>query len=355
MSRDIGIDLGTANVLIHLKGRGIVVNEPAIVAVDVKNEQVIEVGKGAYEMLGRQPQSIKLVRPLKGGVIADYDLAEAMLVLMLDKIHSRSWFSKPNVLISAPSNVSEVEQKSLMEATERAVGGKIFIEEETLVAAIGAGVSPFSKESHMVLDIGGGTCDVALIIGGEVVKSSSLKIAGDDFDAAIIQYVKDHFQLLIGERSAESAKKSIATAILEEDSDQISVPLKGRDLVTGLPKSINLTAKDLYHALSPHFTLIANHVARLVQELAPEVAGDIYENGIIMTGGGAMIRHLDTYLTNALKVSVVKADQPMACVALGSGLMLEMILSGQLERIRPTLGLKLQRWLKQIKRRIIGY
>lgn len=355
MSRDIGIDLGTANVLIHLKGRGIVVNEPAVVAIDNRTDEVIEVGRSAYEMIGRTPKSISIVRPLKGGVIADFDMAEAMLVLMLEKIHSKRWFSKPNVLISAPSNVTEVEKTSLVEAIERAVGGKIFIEEETLVAAVGAGVSPFSPVSQMVIDIGGGTSDAAIIISGEVVESTSLKIAGDDFDQAIIQFFKHTHQLLIGERTAETIKNQLATAKHIEESLLTSTEIRGRDLVTGLPKSLNVTENDLFNALYPQLQLIANQVRRMIQSINPEIASDIYENGIILTGGGAMISHLDEFLAQEVNVPIVKADHPLTCVAIGSGLLLEMILSGKLERETPSSWLKFQRWLKKKTRRLIGY
>ena len=245
MSRDIGIDLGTANVLIHLKGRGIVLNEPAVVAVDSQSQDVIAVGREAYEMIGRTPPSIQVIHPLKGGVIDDYDMTEAMLMLFLEKMNSRSWFSKPNILICAPSNISEIERTSLVEAAERAGGGRIYIEEEPKVAGIGAGIDILDPSGSMVIDIGGGTSDIAVISSGEIISSESIKMAGDQFDDAITQYFKDNFQLLIGERSAEQIKISLASALPLEDDMVETHDLKGRDLVTCLPKSINVNSNHI--------------------------------------------------------------------------------------------------------------
>lgn len=354
MSRDIGIDLGTANVLIHLKGRGIVLNEPAVVAVDKRTQEVIAFGREAYEMIGRTPVSIDIVHPLKGGVIDDYDLAEAMLVLFLEKINSRNWFSKPNILICAPSNISEIERMSLVEATERAGGGRIFIEEEPKVAGVGAGIDILDPSGSMVIDIGGGTSDIAIISSGAIIMSESIRIAGDDFDAAIIQYFKDNFQLLIGDRSAEHIKVTLATAILLDEDEVETHDLKGRDLVTGLPKSINVNSNHIYEAIKDHLLVIARGAKRVIEDCPPEVAADIIEKGVILTGGGALIYHLDTFLTDYLNVTVLKAEQPMNCVAIGTGLMLDLIQSGKLERTNPTRKQKMSRFLQKLKRRLIG-
>ncbi|MRI81495.1 MreB/Mrl family cell shape determining protein [Aerococcaceae bacterium DSM 109653] len=354
MSRDIGIDLGTANVLIHLKGRGIVLNEPAVVTVDSQSQDVIAVGREAYEMIGRTPPSIQVIHPLKGGVIDDYDMTEAMLMLFLEKMNSRSWFSKPNILICAPSNISEIERTSLVEAAERAGGGRIYIEEEPKVAGIGAGIDILDPSGSMVIDIGGGTSDIAVISSGEIISSESIKMAGDQFDDAITQYFKDNFQLLIGERSAEQIKISLASALPLEDDMVETHDLKGRDLVTGLPKSINVNSNHIYEAIKDQIIIIARAAKRILEDTPPEVAADIIEKGIILTGGGAMIFQMDTYLTEYLKVSVLKAEQPMNCVAIGTGLMLEMITNGKLERTNPTRQQKFVKFLKRLKRRLIG-
>lgn len=354
MSRDIGIDLGTANVLIHLKGRGIVLNEPSVVAVDSQSQDVIAVGREAYEMIGRTPPSIQVIHPLKGGVIDDYDMTEAMLMLFLEKMNSRSWFSKPNILICAPSNISEIERTSLVEAAERAGGGRIYIEEEPKVAGIGAGIDILDPSGSMVIDIGGGTSDIAVISSGEIISSESIKMAGDQFDDAITQYFKDNFQLLIGERSAEQIKISLASALPLEDDMVETHDLKGRDLVTGLPKSINVNSNHIYEAIKDQIIIIARAAKRILEDTPPEVAADIIEKGIILTGGGAMIFQMDTYLTEYLKVSVLKAEQPMNCVAIGTGLMLEMITNGKLERTNPTRQQKFVKFLKRLKRRLIG-
>lgn len=354
MSRDIGIDLGTANVLIHLKGRGIVLNEPAVVAVDSQSQDVIAVGREAYEMIGRTPPSIQVIHPLKGGVIDDYDMTEAMLMLFLEKMNSRSWFSKPNILICAPSNISEIERTSLVEAAERAGGGRIYIEEEPKVAGIGAGIDILDPSGSMVIDIGGGTSDIAVISSGEIISSESIKMAGDQFDDAITQYFKDNFQLLIGERSAEQIKISLASALPLEDDMIETHDLKGRDLVTGLPKSINVNSNHIYEAIKDQIIIIARAAKRILEDTPPDVAADIIEKGIILTGGGAMIFQMDTYLTEYLKVSVLKAEQPMNCVAIGTGLMLEMITNGKLERTNPTRQQKFVKFLKRLKRRLIG-
>ncbi len=354
MSRDIGIDLGTANVLIHLKGRGIILNEPAVLAVDSQTQEVIAIGREAYDMIGRTPPSIEIVHPLKGGVIDDYDMTETLLMLFLERMNSRSWFSKPNILICAPSNISEIERVSLVEATERAGGGRIYIEEEPKVAGIGAGINILDPSGSMVIDIGGGTSDIAVISSGEIILSDSIKVAGDDFDSAIIQYFKEKFQLLIGGRSAEHIKMTLASAQPLDENELDTKDLKGRDLVSGLPKSINVNSNHIHEAIKDQLIVIARAAKRILEDTPPEVAADIIEKGIILTGGGAMIYHMDTYLTEYLNVSVLKAEQPMNCVAIGTGLMLELITSGKLERTNPTRKQKFSRFFKRLKRRLIG-
>lgn len=351
MARDIGIDLGTANVLIHLKGRGIVLNEPSLVAVDKRTQEVIAFGNEAYDMIGRTPESIEVIQPLKSGVIDDFDLAEALLVLFFEKINSRTWFSRPNVLICAPSNVTEIEKLALIEAVEKAGGGQIFIEEEPKVAGVGAGIDLLSPKGSMVIDIGGGTCDIAIIAASEIVHSESLKLAGDDFDEAIIHYIKKKYNLLIGNRTAEQAKIKLATAVELSESKMNYLDIKGRDMITGLPKSININSNDIYHALYEQLQIIARTAKTVIEEAAPEMASDIMDKGIMMTGGGAMIYGVDNFLTQYLGVSVITAEQPMNCVAMGTGLMLEMIQNGQLQRINLTWKQKWERFVKRFKRR----
>lgn len=354
MSREIGIDLGTTNVLIHLKGHGIVLNEPSIVAVDTKSNEIIAIGREAYEMIGRTPASIEVVRPIQSGVIYDFDLAEAMLVLFLEKLNVKKWFSRPNVLICSPAKVSDVERVSLVEAAEKASNGRVFVEEEPKAAAIGAGMDYFNPATSMIIDIGGGTSDIAIISSGEVMFGETLKIAGDDFDVAIMHYFQENHQLLIGERTAETVKKHLATAKHLSEAEITTYVVKGRDLITGLPKSINANSNQIYAALQQPLLQIARVAKRLLEDMPPEVAADIAERGIILTGGGAMIYQLDTYLTEYLNVNVLRADQPMHCVAVGAGLLLDLILSGKLERTNPTWKQKLQRFLRKMKRRLIG-
>lgn len=355
MSRDIGIDLGTANVLIHFKGRGVILNEPSVVAVEKRTQEVIAIGKEAYDMIGRTADTIEIIRPLKGGVIADYDIAEALLVLFFQKIHSQKWLTKPNVLICRPSSISEIEQTALVEAIEKVGGGKIFMEEEAKVAGVGAGIDLFDPSGNMVIDIGGGTSDIAIISGGEIIQSTSLKIAGDDFDASIIQYFKNKYKLLIGERSAEQIKIELASAVLIDNEDELEVrTLKGRDLVTGLPKSINVTSNQLYEAIHEQLTMIARSAKELLEDTQPEIASDIIEKGILLTGGGALIGSIDLFLSDYLKVSAIRAEQPMSCVAIGTGIMLDLIQSGKLQRTNLTWKQKAARYFSRLKRRLLG-
>ena len=354
MAKDIGIDLGTANVLIHLKGRGVILNEPALVAFDKDSHQVIEYGKMAYEMIGRTGPNVEIIRPLRAGVIDDFDLTEAMLVLFFDQIHSRHWLSKPNVLICAPSQISEIEQHSLIEAIERVGGGYIYIEEEAKVAAVGAGLDILSPKGSMIIDIGGGTTDIAVISSGEIIASRSLKVAGDNFDESIIQYFKQDKHLLIGERTAEEVKKEIASATLLADNLLDNFDLSGRDLVSGLPKSINVTSNDIFQAIKQSLLVIGRACKEIVEDLSPDIAADIKEQGVMLTGGGALIYNIDTYLSEYLKMSVIRADQPMQCVAIGTGLMLDMIQDGRFEKKKISWQQRLRRMLHHLRRRLFG-
>lgn len=354
MAREIGIDLGTANVLIHLKGRGVILSEPAVVAFDRERQSVIAVGKKAYHMIGRTGQNVDIVYPLKGGVIADFELAEAMLMMFFDQIHSRQWLGKPDILISTPTNISEIEQTSLMEAVHRVGGGNIYIEEGPKVVAIGAGIDFFSAQGSMIIDLGAGTTDIAVVSAGELIHSRSLKIAGTEFDTAIIHYFRNHHQLLIGQRTAEEIKIAIASATLLDEKLLERRDLKGRDLITGLPKAINVNSNDIFHALEHPLHLIARAAKETLEDVSPEIAGDIMEKGIILTGGGALIYNIDTFLSEFLHTSVIKADQPMTCAAIGTGLMLDMIQDGKIGREQPTFMQRLGRLLFRIRRKLFG-
>ncbi|MBG9979633.1 rod shape-determining protein [Facklamia sp. DSM 111018] len=354
MSRDIGIDLGTANVLIHLKGRGIIFNEPAVVAVDARSQEVISVGREAYEMRGRTPESIEVVQPLKGGVISDYDLTEAMLVLFFKRLNIHRGLRRLNVLISTPTNISEIEQLSLYEAVQKVSSGRVFIEPEPLVAAVGSGLDVLGPAGSMVVDIGGGTTDIAIMANGEILFADSIKIAGDDFDESIVQYFKDHYQLLIGIQSAEKVKKAVASAIKQDPAQAKNTEVKGRDLVTGLPKAINVNSNDLHDALDEQINQISRAIRRVLEQAPPEITADVYDRGIVLTGGGALIQDLDQMLSEYLKVTVVPADQPMSAVAIGTGIMLEWITSGKLDRTPPSKKQKRRRFWTKFWRRIWG-
>lgn len=353
MSRNIGIDLGTASVLVYLEGRGIVLNEPSLVAVDQVTQRVIAVGHEAYEMRGRTSESIEVIQPLKAGVISDYDLTEAMLILFFKKINYHRAMGSPRVLISTPTSISEIERLSLYEAVEKVTHGRIYIEPEPLVAGAGSGLDIISPRGSMVVDIGGGTTDIAVFSAGEMLYGETLKLAGDDIDEAILQYFRDKFQLLVGIRSAETVKKQVAAAVKQDPATIRTAELRGRDLVTGLPKAINVDENDLYYAINPVIEQIEKAIRRNLEEAPPEIVSDIYEQGIMLTGGGALIRDLDTRLSEYLKVTVMSSTQALQAVALGTGIMMDWIGSGQLKRSQSK---KDQRshWFARFWRRIWG-
>lgn len=320
-SRDIGIDLGTANVLIHIKGKGIVLNEPAVVAMDRRAGKVLEVGEAAYHMVGRTPGNIEASRPLKEGVIADFDVTEAMLKHFIDKIKVRGLFSKPRMLICCPTNITKVEQKAIKEAAEKSGGKKIYLEEEPKVAAIGAGMDIFQPSGNMVIDVGGGTTDVAVLSMGDIVTAESIKMAGDNFDVSILQYIKTAYKLLIGERTSEEIKVNVATVF--EGSRNEEIDIRGRDMVTGLPRTITIHSIEIEKALRESASLIVEAAKDVLEKTPPELSADIIDRGVILTGGGAMIHGIDQLLAEELKVPVFLAEEPMNCVATGTGILLE--------------------------------
>ncbi|MFA9457637.1 rod shape-determining protein [Halalkalibacter sp. AB-rgal2] len=319
--RDIGIDLGTANVLIHVKGNGIVLNEPSVVAVDTTTKRVLAVGEEAFRMVGRTPGNIVALRPMKDGVIANFEMTESMLKHFLAKINVKSFFSKPRILICCPTNITSVEQKAIREAAEKSGGKNVYLEEEPKVAAIGAGMDIFQPSGNMVVDIGGGTTDVAVLSMGDIVTASSIKIAGDRFDMDILAFIKKKYKLLIGERTAENIKVQVATVFPGARQEEIDI--RGRDMVSGLPRTITINSNEIEGALRESVYYIVQASKQVLEQTPPELSADIIDRGVILTGGGALLHGMDQLLSDQLKVPVLVADEPMHCVAKGTGMILE--------------------------------
>ncbi|MBM7706145.1 rod shape-determining protein [Chryseomicrobium aureum] len=322
-SKDIGIDLGTANVLIHVKGKGIVLNEPSVVALNRQTRQVIAVGEEARKMLGRTPENIVAIRPLKDGVIADFDVTEKMLKHFINKLNVKGMFTKPRILICCPTNITSVEQKAIREAAEKSGGKKVYLEEEPKVAAIGAGMDIYQPSGNMVVDIGGGTTDVAVLSMGDIVTSESIKVAGDVFDHDISQYIKREYKLLIGERTAETIKMEIGTVYPGGRNETMEI--RGRDMVTGLPRTITIASEEIEKALHESVAVIVQACKNVLEKTPPELSADIIDRGVIITGGGALLHGMDHLLTDELKVPVFLAEHPMDCVAIGTGMILDGI------------------------------
>ncbi|MSD82964.1 MreB/Mrl family cell shape determining protein [Lactobacillus curvatus] len=323
MAKDIGIDLGTANVLINVKGKGIVLNEPSVVAIDTQTKKVLAVGSEAYRMVGRTPGNIHAVRPLKDGVIADFDITEEMLAYFINKLNVKGFLSKPNILICCPTNITSIEQKAIVEAAEKSGGGKVFLELEPKVAAVGAGMDIFQPRGNMVIDIGGGTSDVAVLSMGEVVTSRSLRLAGDKMNSEIAAYVKKKHNLLIGEHTAETIKLTIGNVWHADPSESIEV--RGRDMVSGLPQSVSISADEVESALHETMMEIIAAAKEVLEGTPPELSADIIDRGIMLTGGGALLRNIASLFSEHLKVPVVLAENPMDAVALGTGILLDNI------------------------------
>ncbi|NHN33841.1 rod shape-determining protein [Paenibacillus agricola] len=321
LSKDIGIDLGTANVLIHVKGRGVVLDEPSVVAIESDTKRVLAVGEEAFRMVGRTPGNIIAIRPLRDGVIADFEITEMMLKHFINKVGGKRWFSHPRILICAPTNITSVEQKAIREAAERSGAREVFLEEEPKAAAIGAGMDIFQPSGNMVVDIGGGTTDVAVLSMGDIVTSSSIKIAGDTFDAAIMRYVKSKYKLLIGERTSEDIKVRIGTVY--PSGRRESMDIRGRDMVSGLPLTISVNSEEIYEALWDAVSSIVASAKSVLERTPPELSADIIDRGVILTGGGALLHGIDQLLADELKVPVLIAEDPMHCVVKGTGIMLD--------------------------------
>lgn len=323
LGKDIGIDLGTANVLIYVKGQGIVINEPSVLAIETETKKVLAVGEEAHKMLGRTPGKIKSIRPLKDGVIADFELTEAMINCFIKKVKAKGIFSRPRILICCPSNITKVEKSAIREVAESAGAKKVFVEEEPKVAAIGAGLDISAPSASMVIDIGGGTTDIAILSLGDIVNSKSIRVAGDLFDQDIIKYVKNKYKLIIGERTAEAIKIKIGTVYTDEKKEKMTI--KGRDMVTGLPNSIVISSKEVEEALRESIHKIVVAAKSVLEDTLPELSADIVTNGVIITGGGALLSGLKKLLEEELKIPVKIADSPLTCVVDGTKVMLDNI------------------------------
>ena len=321
-NRDIGIDLGTANTLVYVQGKGIVMREPSVVAVDVKKEEVMAVGSEAKEMIGRTPGSISAVRPLKDGVIADFEVTSAMLRYFIKRALRNTLFSRPRLIVCIPSGVTEVELRAVKEASRNAGARDVELIVEPMAAAIGAGLDVSDASGCMIVDIGGGTSEVAVISLGDIVTAQSVRVAGDDFDEAIISYIKKKFNLLIGERTAEELKIKLGSAFPYEDETTMDV--KGRNLVDGLPKNIVISAEEVREALADPVGAIVDAVKSTLERTPPELSADIIDNGIMLTGGGALLRGLDMLINRETGMPVHVAENPLDCVVNGTGKCLDL-------------------------------
>lgn len=320
-SNDIGIDLGTANTLVYLKGHGIVVNEPSVVAVNQKTGQIVAVGTEAKQMLGRTPQHIKAVRPLVDGVISDFEVTEEMLAYLIGKTEKVSKkFFRPRVVVGVPSGVTSVETRAVYDAAKSAGAREVYIIEEPMAAAIGIHLPIKDAIGSMIIDIGGGTTDIAVIALGGIVRSKNLKIAGDRLNTDIVSYLKDEFKLLIGEKTAENVKMAIATVT---EGTFLEAQVRGRDLVTGLPREVIITDSDVREAIGPSINILIDGIKEVLETTPPEILGDIMHRGIVLSGGGALLKGLDMLLQNMLKIPVYIAEDPLTAVARGAGIVLD--------------------------------
>lgn len=322
-NKDIGIDLGTANVLIYIKGQGIVLNEPSVVAIDSDTKRPLAVGTEAREMLGRTPGKVKAIKPMKDGVIADFETTEVMLNYFIKKVNGKSFFQRPRILICCPSNITQVEKNAIKEAAERTGAKKVFLEEEPKVAAIGAGMDISKPSGNMVIDIGGGTTDIAILSLGGIVESASIRVAGNAFDNDIIKYIKDKYKLLVGERTTEEIKITIGTVYPGSRNEKMEV--RGRDLVTGLPHTITLTSEEVEEGLRESVYTIIHAAKGILEQTPPELSADIIDKGIVLTGGGSLVDGFNQLLAHELKVPVFTAESPLTCVAEGTGILLDNI------------------------------
>ena len=322
-SKDIGIDLGTANVLIYEKGKGIVLEEPSVVSIDAQSGRMIAAGEEARQMLGRTPGKIEVVRPMKDGVIADIEATEMMLKHFINSLNIKGMLSQPRIMICCPTNITLVEKNAIREAAEKCGAREVFIEEEPKIAALGAGMDISKPSGNMVIDVGGGTADIAVLSLGDIVTSASIKIAGNRFDQDIVDYIKTNYKLLIGDRTAEEIKISVATVYPEGREEELQV--RGRDLVSGLPRTITISSTEVEEALRESVRIIVHAAKNVLEQTPPELSADIMNKGIVLTGGGALLHGLDRLLADELHVPVFVADNPLHCVVIGTGIMLDHI------------------------------
>ena len=317
MATEVGIDLGTANVLVYIKNKGIVLNEPSVVAVNRDTDEILAIGEEARQMLGRTPANIIAAKPLKDGVVSDYDITERMLQYFIRKTCVSSRFFKPIIMVCVPSGVTEVEKRAVREAATEAGGKEVYLMEEPLAAAIGAGLDVTEPSGKMVIDIGGGTTDIAVIALGGIVTSASIKVAGDEFDDSIIKYMRKVHKLYIGERTGEDIKKEIGTAYPREE--EVTMECRGRDLVTGLPKTITISSDEIMEAMEEPLNTICEAIHSVLEQTPPELAADISNSGIVITGGGALMYGIDKKVAERTGMEVRIADDPKSCVAIGTG------------------------------------
>jgi len=323
LSRDIGIDLGTANTLVYVKGKGIIIREPSVVAINQKTRDILAVGDAAKDMIGRTPGNIVAIRPMKDGVIADFDITQSMLKYFMERAMSKGVFSKPRVVICVPSGVTEVEKRAVEDSTIQAGAKEAYLIEEPMAAAIGANLPVEEPCGSMVVDIGGGTSEVAVISLGGIVTSKSLRIAGDELDESIVNYIKKEYNLMIGERTAEEIKKAIGAAYLKPKEETFEI--RGRDLITGLPKNMKITSSEITEALREPINSIVDSIKYTLEKTPPELAADIMDRGIMLTGGGALLSGLDRLIREETGMPVSIAENPLDCVAIGAGKVIDEI------------------------------
>ena len=322
-SRDMGIDLGTANTLVYVKGKGIIIREPSVVALKESSSDVMAVGAEAKKMIGRTPGNITAIRPMKDGVIADFDVTEAMLRYFITRAHKRTRLVRPRIIVCVPSGVTEVEKRAVLDAAQQAGARKAYLIEEPMAAAIGSELPVNEPVGNMIVDIGGGTTEVAVISRGGIVSSRSIRIGGDEMDESIIQYIKRKYNIMIGERTAEEIKMEIGAARPEYLSE--SMEIRGRDLVSGLPKNIDINSEEISEAISEPVQSIVEAVKITLEKTPPELSADVMDFGIVLTGGGALLHGMDKLLSDKTQIPVHIADEPLDCVAKGTGIALEEI------------------------------
>lgn len=321
-SRDIGVDLGTATVLVFIKGKGIVLHEPSVVALDSQTNRVLAVGEEASLMVGRTPGNIKAIKPLRDGVIADFEVTEIMLKHFIAKVCG-NMLRKPRVMVCVPAGITSVEQRAVLEAVKRTGAREVYLIEEPRAAALGAGLEIFQPFGSMVIDVGGGTCDVAIMSLGDIVQSTSIRIGGNRFDEYIVRYVRDKYNVMIGERTAEDIKIKVASVHPQGRKEKMEI--RGRDLVTGLPTSLVITSKEAGEALTDPVNSIVRSITQVLEATPPELHSDIIDKGIVMSGGGSLLHGLDVYLSECIGTPVIIAENPISCVVNGTGRALELL------------------------------